>query len=97
MCFFSELDAVVSDRLKNGPETSYTRTLVASGMDRVLQKIGEEAVEVVIAGKNTDKQAILNESADLIYHLAVMLATQGMSLLDVSDVLSTRHRAKGVN
>ena len=84
MTFLSDLEAIVQDRLTGQQPFSYTHKLVRSGMDRVLRKIGEEAAEVIIAGKNQDKEEILNESADLLYHLMVMLAAQGLSLTEVT-------------
>lgn len=95
MTFLEDLEGIIRVRLSESGEQSYTARLVQSGMDRVLQKVGEEATEVVIAGKNQNNIEILNESADLVYHLMVMLAAQGLSLSDVARVLSDRHMAKG--
>ena len=91
MTFLSDLEAIIQDRLTGKETFSYTHKLVRSGMDRVLRKIGEEAAEVIIAGKNQDKEEILNESADLLYHLMVMLAAQGLSLTEVTAILNSRH------
>ncbi len=91
MTFLSELEGIIQDRLTGQQTFSYTHKLVRSGMDRVLRKIGEEAAEVIIAGKNKDKEEILNESADLLYHLMVMLSAQGLSLAEVTQILKSRH------
>ena len=65
--------------------------LVTSGLDRVLKKIGEEAGEVIIAAKNNDQTEFLNESADLLFHLRLVLKKMGYSLEDVIEVLAARH------
>jgi phosphoribosyl-ATP pyrophosphohydrolase len=95
MTFLSTLETVIQQRLTDKSDTSYTNTLVKSGIDRVLRKIGEESAEVIIAAKNNDKEEILNESADLLYHMMVMLAAQGLSLSEVATVLESRHTKKG--
>ena len=87
---FDQLEITIRDRLASGDLTSYVHRLVASGADRVLQKIGEEATEFVIAGKNNDKTEICEEGADLIFHLLVFLNSQGMALSDITDVLAQR-------
>ena len=76
---------------KNEPkEGSYTSYLYQKGLDKILKKVGEEATEVIIAAKNADKAEIANETADLLYHLAVMLAETGVSTADVEAVLRDR-------
>lgn len=71
-------------------EGSYTNYLFDKGLDKILKKVGEEATEVVIAAKNTDKDEIANETADVLYHLAVMLVETGVTLNDVEAVLQSR-------
>ncbi|WP_394405456.1 phosphoribosyl-ATP diphosphatase [Streptococcus sp. 20-1249] len=78
------------DRKKNPKEGSYTNYLYNKGLDKILKKVGEEATEVVIAAKNADKTEIANETADLLYHLAVMLVETGVALEDVEAVLQAR-------
>ena len=95
MTFLSTLETVIQQRLSDQSDASYTNTLVKGGIDRVLRKIGEESAEVIIAAKNNDKEEILNESADLLYHMMVMLAAQGLSLSEVAAVLESRHTKKG--
>ncbi|MBF0588629.1 MAG: phosphoribosyl-ATP diphosphatase, partial [Magnetococcales bacterium] len=66
------------ERRKADPDSSYVASLYAKGRDRILQKVGEEAVETIIAGKGDDDRALVMESADLIFHLWVMLAERGL-------------------
>ena len=83
-------EAVVKDRNKNPEEGSYTNYLFDKGEDKILKKVGEEAAEVVIAGKNRDKDEISYETADLIYHLTVMLVDNGMSWEDIYREMKKR-------
>lgn len=84
------LQAVAEDRLKNPKEGSYTNYLFNKGEDKILKKVGEEAAEVVIAAKNRDKAEIAYESADLLYHMTVMLVDNGMSWNDIFEELEKR-------
>jgi phosphoribosyl-ATP pyrophosphohydrolase len=70
---------------------SYTNYLFDKGLDKILKKVGEEATEVVIAAKNADKLEIANETADVLYHLTVMLVETGVTLADVQTVLDERN------
>ncbi len=81
------------DRKANLKEGSYTNYLYNKGLDKILKKIGEEATEVVIAAKNADKDEIANETADVLYHLVVMLVETGENPEDVEVVLQT-HQGK---
>lgn len=83
---------VIRERKQTLPENSYTAKLFRKGIDRIAQKVGEEAVEVVIAGKNRDRDEIINESADLIYHLLVLLAECNVSLDDIRAKLAERRQ-----
>lgn len=85
-----ELFNVIEDRKQNPKEASYTNRLLSGGPDRILKKIGEEAGEVIIAGKNEDSAEIAYEAADLIYHLFVLLSSQGMAPADVYAQLRKR-------
>ena len=82
--------AVVLDRKKNPESGSYTNYLFDKGEDKILKKVGEEAAEVVIAGKNRDKSEIAYETADLMYHLTVMLADNDMTWDDVYREMKNR-------
>ncbi|GMU94822.1 MAG: bifunctional phosphoribosyl-AMP cyclohydrolase/phosphoribosyl-ATP diphosphatase HisIE [Ignavibacterium album] len=90
--FLGRLNDLIYDRKKNLPEGSYTSELFNSGSDRIIQKVGEEAVEVLIAVKNKSRKEIVYESADLLYHLMVMLADNDIKLSDVVDELKSRHK-----
>lgn len=82
------------DRKENPKEGSYTNYLFDKGLDKILKKVGEEATEVVIAAKNADKDEIANETADVLYHLAVMLVETGVTTEDVEVVLKARQGKK---
>lgn len=88
--FLSELEARIAQRKQADPNTSYSKRLMDSGLHKVAQKVGEEAVETVIAALVQDEQALLNESADLLYHLLVLLQTKDVPLQRVLDVLKQR-------
>ncbi len=84
------LEGVTYDRKAHPVDGSYTNYLFSKGEDKILKKVGEEAAEVVIAGKNRDKDEIAYETADLMYHLTVMLADNGMSWDDIFEELQRR-------
>lgn len=90
--FLIELENTILDRHKNPTETSYTASLFKAGINRVAQKVGEEAVEVVIEAKDDNEELFLNESADLLYHYLVLLIAKGYVLEDVMKVLKKRHK-----
>jgi len=89
--FLSELFELILSRKKELPEGSYTTKLFTEGENRIIQKVGEEAVETIIAAKNHDRNELINETSDLIYHLFVMLADQDISIKEISDNLRKRH------
>lgn len=89
--FLSELTQIIESRFKEKPEGSYLTRLIASGLDRIIQKVGEEGVETVIAAKNSDIDDFKGESADLLFHLMVLLEAKGLKLADICDVLKERH------
>ena len=89
--FLHTLETVIIDRLENPGAESYTSSLAASGDKRIAQKVGEEAVELVLASVAGDRSEILDEAADLIYHLLVLLNTKGLRLDDVVTTLEGRH------
>jgi phosphoribosyl-ATP pyrophosphohydrolase/phosphoribosyl-AMP cyclohydrolase len=88
----AELEATIRRRLDEGGPESYVRELAEAGPDRVAQKVGEEAVEVVIASKNSDDAALVGEAADLVFHLLVLLQRRGLGLGDVVAALEARRR-----
>ena len=87
----SSLENIIVDRKKNPKKGSYTTSLLESGINKVAQKVGEEAIELVIEAKDNNKELFLNEAADLMYHYLVLLAAKGHNLKDVLDVLNKRH------
>jgi len=89
--FLDRLFTVIEERREKLPEGSYTTSLFNRGADRIIQKVGEEAVEVVIAAKNRNREEIKNESADLLFHLLVMLSEQGINPGEVVETLIARH------
>jgi phosphoribosyl-ATP pyrophosphohydrolase/phosphoribosyl-AMP cyclohydrolase len=91
--FLQTLEATIKDRLNNPSTESYTAGLAAMGIKRVAQKVGEEAVELALASVDGNREEVLNESADLVYHLLVLLNAQDIEFADVIDVLEARHTA----
>lgn len=89
--FIDNLECIIADRLANPANDSYTANLAAAGNKRIAQKVGEEAVELALASVAGDRQEIIDEAADLIYHLLVLLSTRDIKLADVADVLESRH------
>ena len=89
--FLGELARVVKDRKEHPAEGSYTSYLFEKGIDKIAKKTGEEAVEVVIAAKNADREELVGECADLLYHLTVLMEEKGISLSDVCTELKKRH------
>jgi len=91
--FLSNLEQVIDDRKNNSSEkVSYVASLFAEGINKIAQKVGEEAVEVVIEAKDDNDELFLNESADLLFHYMILLQAKGFKLNDVVDVL--KHREK---
>ena len=91
--FLAKLEAVIQDRLSNSRAGSYTVELAAGGALKVAQKLGEEAVEVVVAAVAEDDSRLTEEAADLLYHLLVLLRVRGLSLADAVAELERRHNA----
>ena len=90
--FLEKLEAVIRRRIEAAPESSYTAKLAAQGTLKVAQKVGEEGVEVALAAVAQDKARVTAESADLIYHLLLLLHLRELSLADVVAELESRHR-----
>ena len=86
------LQGYLRERREASPEESYTARLLARGINKVAQKVGEEAVELVIEAKDENDDLFLNEAADLMYHYLVLLIAKGHGLEDVAEVLRGRHR-----
>jgi phosphoribosyl-ATP pyrophosphohydrolase/phosphoribosyl-AMP cyclohydrolase len=90
--FLFYLQDYLWERKNASPETSYTARLIAKGINKVAQKVGEEAVELVIEAKDHDDTLFLNEAADLLYHYLVLLMAKGFRLEDVLKILEERHK-----
>ena len=90
--FLAELENLLKDRRQNMPEGSYTTKLYNSGAQKILQKVGEEAIEYILDAQNADKQKAVYEGADLLYHFMVSLVAQGWSLGDIVAELEKRHK-----
>jgi phosphoribosyl-ATP pyrophosphohydrolase/phosphoribosyl-AMP cyclohydrolase len=86
------LEAVIQDRKQNPSSSSYTTKLLESGINKVAQKVGEEAVELVIEAKDNNHDLFLNEAADLMYHYLVLLAAKNHTLAEVEEILKQRHK-----
>ncbi|KAB0479506.1 bifunctional phosphoribosyl-AMP cyclohydrolase/phosphoribosyl-ATP diphosphatase HisIE [Vibrio chagasii] len=92
MVWLHQLEQLLAARKDADPDSSYTASLYARGTKRISQKVGEEGVEVALAATSGDKAELVCESADLIYHLMVLLQDQGLSMNDVVNKLKERHK-----
>ena len=90
--YLNYLQSVIHDRKENPSDSSYTASLFKKGINKIAQKVGEEAVEIVIEAKDDDKDLFLGEAADLMFHFLVLLEAKGMDLDDVIEVLEKRHQ-----
>ncbi|MCB1202356.1 MAG: phosphoribosyl-ATP diphosphatase [Leptospiraceae bacterium] len=92
--FLPELQAIIQSRKSAAAESSYTAKLFSKGLDKILQKVGEEAVEFIIDAKNKHKERIISEGADLLYHFLVSLAALDIDLTEIEAELQKRHAEK---
>ena len=101
-CFFEEnvsdhfldvLEQIILHRKNNPSDTSYTSSLFQKGINKIAQKVGEEATELIIEAKDDDKELFKNEAADLLFHYLILLQAKGFSLKDVEEVLKKRHKS----
>ena len=90
--FLSELEKIIADRKLNPTEESYTSSLFKKGINKIAQKVGEEAVELVIESKDDDRELFLGEAADLLYHYLILLRAKECELGDVEKILIDRHQ-----
>ena len=90
--FLTALEEVINDRKNNPSDKSYVASLFAKGMNKIAQKVGEEAVETVIEAKDENSDLFLNESADLLFHLMILLQAKGHRLDDVVQILEERQK-----
>ena len=91
LAFLADLERVIIERDENRPEGSYTTTLLETGVKRIAQKVGEEGVETALAAVAGEDEELLNESADLIYHMLVLLRSRKLELGSLVEVLKIRH------
>jgi phosphoribosyl-ATP pyrophosphohydrolase len=87
-----QLWSTIESRRQNPPPGSYTAELFAAGVPRIAQKVGEEAVETVVAALSEEKERLLSEMADLVYHCLVLLSAKGLSWADLQDELARRFK-----
>ena len=90
--FIDQLRAIIKDRKNNPSDQSYTASLFAKGINKIAQKVGEEAVEIVIEAKDDNKDLFLGEAADLMFHYLILLEAKGYELDEVMDVLIARQK-----
>ena len=88
---FGRLQRIIAEYKKNPEDVSYTSFLFTRGVDRIAKKVGEEAVEFVIAAKNSDKEVVVHEAADLLYHVTVLLSAKDVKLSSVCAELCKRN------
>ena len=93
LAFLTKLENIITERCTSPVDSSYTSSLFAAGTKRIAQKVGEEAVEVALASAMGDRSETIDEAADLIYHLLVLLASQEIALSEVVAKLQSRHKA----
>ncbi len=94
VAFINELRAVIKDRKNNPSDKSYTASLFAKGINKIAQKVGEEAVEIVIEAKDNNNDLFKGEAADLLFHYLVLLEAKNIELDEVIAVLQERHKPK---
>lgn len=87
-----KLEQVIKNRKENPSAGSYTSSLFAKGINKIAQKVGEEAVELVIESKDEDEEKFLNEGADLLFHYLILLQAKGYQLSDIVNILAQRHK-----
>jgi len=92
--FLYKLEKIISERIEEDASDSYTNKLYRKGINKIAQKVGEEAVELVIEAKDDNIDLFRNEAADLLYHLLVLLKAKSANLAEIEEVLSARHMSK---
>jgi len=95
LAFLALLENIIANRIADQPDGSYTAKLFAKGPSRIAQKVGEEGVETALAAVTRDDAGLISESADLLFHLLVLLKSRELTLGQVADELRARHAAKG--
>jgi phosphoribosyl-ATP pyrophosphohydrolase/phosphoribosyl-AMP cyclohydrolase len=90
--FIYNLEQVISERIDKNVEGSYTNKIFRKGINKTAQKVGEEAVELIIEAKDNNRDLFVNEAADLLYHMLILLKAKGVKFTDVEDCLKKRHK-----
>ncbi|MFN6387217.1 MAG: bifunctional phosphoribosyl-AMP cyclohydrolase/phosphoribosyl-ATP diphosphatase HisIE [Bacteroidota bacterium] len=90
--FLPYLETVIASRKNDSPDSSYVASLFSKGINKIAQKVGEEAVELVIESKDDNDLLFLNEASDLLFHYLILLQAKGYSLQDVIEILKNRHK-----
>ena len=90
--FLIQLEKIIADRKNNPSEESYTSSLFEKGINKIAQKVGEEAVELIIEAKDNNKELFLGEAADLLFHYLILLQAKNYSLTNVVEILEQRHK-----
>jgi phosphoribosyl-ATP pyrophosphohydrolase/phosphoribosyl-AMP cyclohydrolase len=90
--FLFQLEQIIVDRKNNPSEKSYTSSLFEKGINKIAQKVGEEAIELVIESKDNDANLFKNEAADLLFHYLILLQAKGHSLSEIQEILISRHK-----
>ena len=90
--FFVQLENIISERKNNPTEKSYTSSLFENGINKIAQKVGEEAIELVIEAKDDNADLFKNEAADLLFHYLILLQAKGFRLDDIIEILKQRHK-----
>jgi phosphoribosyl-AMP cyclohydrolase / phosphoribosyl-ATP pyrophosphohydrolase len=94
LAFLGRLQEIIAERQSAAPDSSYTASLFAEGQVRIAQKVGEEGVELALAGVAGERGQVLGEAADLLFHMLVLLRSRDVALSDVIAELEARHRAR---
>ncbi len=92
--FIYQLEKIISSRIDENADNSYTNKLFKKGINKVAQKVGEEAIELVIEAKDDSIDLFKNEAADLLYHLLILLRAKNVTFEDIEEVLKERHKGK---
>lgn len=90
--FLYRLQSIINDRINNNDDDSYTNTLYKKGINSIAQKVGEEAIELIIESKDSNDELFKNEAADLLYHFLILLKAKTMALEDIEETLSNRSK-----
>ncbi|MCX6261718.1 MAG: bifunctional phosphoribosyl-AMP cyclohydrolase/phosphoribosyl-ATP diphosphatase HisIE [Bacteroidia bacterium] len=90
--FIYELEQIVNQRIDNNVQESYTNRIFKKGINKIAQKVGEEAVELVIESKDDNPELFKNEAADLLYHLLILFKTKNISFSEIEEMLKSRHK-----